>query len=194
MSQWFNICFSLSSPSISSWENCGIIPIRDWILDDITVSSDLEPCFTLVHFFIWEIVDFKMSTTSVSLNCGINTFISSSNMLWFLSIVIEFIYLFYYLLLRCNYTYIIWNRQRKGEKFLIICLLVSTEAEATDGYLRLVRCPSYGFSSFYHGFNGLDGTESLNSLTGSKTKTGKPLGEDGGLCPAAMLPLWSYKS
>ena len=29
---------------------------------------------------------------------------------------------------------------------------------------------------------------------GARHKPNKPLGEDGGLCPAAMLPLWSYKS
>ena len=37
-----------------------------------------------------------------------------------------------------------------------------------------------------------DLTESV--LQGVRQKPEKPLGEDGGLCPDAMLPLWSYKS
>ena len=37
-----------------------------------------------------------------------------------------------------------------------------------------------------------DLTESV--LQGVRQKPEKPLGEDGGLCPAVMLPLWSYKS
>ena len=62
---------------------------------------------------------------------------------------------------------------------------------------------------FYHGLNELNESEPLelleplnhlNSLNPSrlsleaKQKPEKPLGEDGGRCPAAMLPLWSYKS
>ena len=31
-------------------------------------------------------------------------------------------------------------------------------------------------------------------LQGARQKPEKPLGEDGGRCPAAMLPPWSYKS
>ena len=31
-------------------------------------------------------------------------------------------------------------------------------------------------------------------LQGVRQKPEKPLGEDGGLCPDGMLPLWSYKS
>ena len=31
-------------------------------------------------------------------------------------------------------------------------------------------------------------------LLGARQKPEKPLGEDGGLCPDVMLPLWSYKS
>ena len=31
-------------------------------------------------------------------------------------------------------------------------------------------------------------------LLEAKQKPNKPLGEDGGRCPAVMLPLWSYKS
>ncbi|MDD6606910.1 MAG: hypothetical protein PUF00_03975, partial [Paraprevotella sp.] len=34
----------------------------------------------------------------------------------------------------------------------------------------------------------------LNLFLGARQKPEKPLGEDGGLCPAVMLPLWSYKS
>ena len=34
----------------------------------------------------------------------------------------------------------------------------------------------------------------LNPLLSVRQKPQKPLGEDGGRCPAAMLPLWSYKS
>ena len=55
-------------------------------------------------------------------------------------------------------------------------------------------CP-IAFLQFYHGFNGLDGVEPiepfelLEPISGSKTKTSKPLGEDGGLCPAVMHPL-----
>ena len=31
-------------------------------------------------------------------------------------------------------------------------------------------------------------------ILGARQKHKKPLGEDGGLCPAVMLPPWSYKS
>ena len=34
----------------------------------------------------------------------------------------------------------------------------------------------------------------LNQYLEVRQKPDKPLGEDGGLCPVAMLPLWSYKS
>ena len=34
----------------------------------------------------------------------------------------------------------------------------------------------------------------LNLFLGARQKPDKPLGEDGGRCPAVMLPLWSYKS
>ena len=34
----------------------------------------------------------------------------------------------------------------------------------------------------------------LNPYLAVRQKHKKPLGEDGGLCPAVMLPLWSYKS
>ena len=34
----------------------------------------------------------------------------------------------------------------------------------------------------------------LNLFLGAKQKPEKPLGEDGGLCPDTMLPLWSYMS
>ena len=43
---------------------------------------------------------------------------------------------------------------------------------------------------FYHGYNGLDG---FMSYLRTKHKPEKPLGEDGGRCPDAMLPLRSYK-
>ena len=34
----------------------------------------------------------------------------------------------------------------------------------------------------------------LNQYLEVRQKPDKPLGEDGGRCPAAMLPLWFYKS
>ena len=34
----------------------------------------------------------------------------------------------------------------------------------------------------------------LNPYLAVRQKPEKPLGEDGGLCPAVMLPPWSYKS
>ena len=46
---------------------------------------------------------------------------------------------------------------------------------------------------FYHGFNGLDGLFRMRDCEQDKNQD-KPLGEDGGRCPDAMLPLWSYKS
>ena len=42
--------------------------------------------------------------------------------------------------------------------------------------------------------NPLNLLNSLNSYLVVRQKHQKPLGEDGGLCPAVMLPLWSYKS
>ena len=47
---------------------------------------------------------------------------------------------------------------------------------------------------FYHGFNGFNGFNGLMFYLGAKQKPNKPLGEDGGRCPAVMLPLWSFKS
>ena len=39
-----------------------------------------------------------------------------------------------------------------------------------------------------------DLTDLTDGCGGIKQKHNKPLGEDGGLCPAVMLPLCSYKS
>ena len=39
-----------------------------------------------------------------------------------------------------------------------------------------------------------DEQDEFMSYLGAKQKPEKPLGEDGGRCPAVMLPLWSYKS
>ena len=39
-----------------------------------------------------------------------------------------------------------------------------------------------------------DWTDWTDGCGGIRQKHNKPLGEDGGLCPAVMLPLWSYKS
>ena len=61
-------------------------------------------------------------------------------------------------------------------------------------------CPQDVSSLFYHGFDGLDGLEPiepfelLEPYLAVRQKHQKPLGEDVGLCPAVMLPLWSYKS
>ena len=61
----------------------------------------------------------------------------------------------------------------------------------TDGnFLLLPRIVLF----FYHGLNGFNGSDGFMSCLGARQKPDKPLGEDGGRCPAAMLPLWSYKS
>ena len=39
-----------------------------------------------------------------------------------------------------------------------------------------------------------DEQDEFMSYLGAKQKPEKPLGEDGGRCPAVMLPPWSYKS
>ena len=54
------------------------------------------------------------------------------------------------------------------------------------------------FHDIYHSVETILTTDLTNLtdrvLQGAKQKPDKPLGEDGGQCPDAMLPLWSYKS
>ena len=71
-------------------------------------------------------------------------------------------------------------------------LLMSYRISLSEGVASVVSSRQRsGYYSFYHGLDGLDG---FMSYLGAKHKPNKPLGEDGGRCPAAMLPPWSYKS
>ena len=59
--------------------------------------------------------------------------------------------------------------------------------DLSSGVLPSRHQSACGFS-FYHGFNGLDGLFPMRDCEQDKNQD-KPLGEDGGRCPDAMLPL-----
>ena len=68
-------------------------------------------------------------------------------------------------------------------------LLMSYRISLSEGVASVVSSRQrIGYYSIYHGLNG------FMSYLEAKQKPNKPLGEDGGRCPAAMLPPWSYKS
>ena len=51
------------------------------------------------------------------------------------------------------------------------------------------------FHDIYHSVETISTTDLTDCvLQGVRQKPEKPLGEDGGRCPDAKLPLWSYKS
>ena len=54
------------------------------------------------------------------------------------------------------------------------------------------RISFLNFLSFLNPLEPLD--PPLNQYLEVRQKPQKPLGEDGGRCPAVMLPLWPYKS
>ena len=79
------------------------------------------------------------------------------------------------------------HRQRRCARIVSYMVLLPGGQYARGQVLLLPRIERIGRISF----------EPLNFLIlflGARQKPNKPLGEDGGRCPAVMLPLWSYKS